>query len=728
MRIPLILNGVEYVSAMVDSGCECFGVISEALTSRLGLETLRVPTRRLDRAGVIVGKPIERIAFFKYDIDGYKAQGAAYVVPDWNKTLYLGRPWLDKEGVLVDAAKGQIVIRRAGGLVVPEEARRQYGAPMLELKGHTAIAALQTLGNVEAERDHVYLTSLAALDTILQDTLPINIARKESQRLPQELSRFQGLFSPEDAKDLPPHRGSLDHTIRLQRANDGSKKPLPWGALYNMPRDQLLELRRQLTVLLDKGWIRASSSSAGAPVLLVKKASGAWRFCVDYRALNKITETDRYPLPLIKETLRTLSGVQWFTKVDVRAAFHRLRMAAGDEPLTAFRTRFGLYEWLVCPMGLAGAPASFQRYINQALGPTLGDFATAYLDDVLIYSKGSRADHLGKVAEVLQKLQDAGLFLDPQKCAFAVKTVEYLGYVLEAGKSIRPNPEKLRAIREWEAPTTVKGVRSFLGFANFYRDFIPDFSELSAPLHRLTKKDAPFVWGPGEEQAFQQLKRTFIQSPVLEQWDPTRDTVVEADCSGFALGGCLSQRVDGILKPVAYHSAALSPAQRNYTIHDKELTAVVKCLQAWRAELQGLENPFTILTDHKNLEYFTSKRDLSERQHRCAEFLATFRYRLEYRPGRLAGRPDALSRRDQDGAHHIADQARLMIPVELAAIRTSGNAGTTPGCVRVFVDSYLQQLWEEALTQDTRYDYRLKAVERGDRTFGEEADTNSTLR
>ena len=210
-----------------------------------------------------------------------------------------------------------------------------------------------------------------------------------------------------------------------------------------MSRDQLLELRAQLTDLLDKGWIRASSSSAGSPVLLVKKASGGWRLCVDYRGLNKITVADRYPLPLIKETLRMLSGARWFTKVDVRAAFHKLRVANGDEAKTAFRTRFGLFEWLVCPFGLTGAPASFQRYINGALKEALGDFATAYLDDVLIYSGGSRADYFTKAKRVLTLLRDAQLNLDLKKSVFAAKEVCYLSYVIKAGRAIRLDLDKL---------------------------------------------------------------------------------------------------------------------------------------------------------------------------------------------------------------------------------------------------------------------------------------------
>lgn len=237
-----------------------------------------------------------------------------------------------------------------------------------------------------------------------------------------------------------------------------------------MSRDELLVLRKTLTDHLDKGWIRASSSPRGAPVLFVKKPGAGLRFCVDYRALNAITEKDRYPLPLIRETLRSISKSTWITKVDVRAAFHKLRFREGDEEKTAFRTRFGSFEWLVTPFGLQGAPAAFQRYINETLGEYLEIFCTAYLDDILIYTSESLDDHWEKVDAVFQRLNKAGLKLDPKKCDFAVKQTKYLGFIISLGDGIKVDPDKVEAIRSWEAPNTVKGVRSFLGFANFYRE------------------------------------------------------------------------------------------------------------------------------------------------------------------------------------------------------------------------------------------------------------------
>ncbi|XP_044723939.1 integrase core domain-containing protein [Hirsutella rhossiliensis] len=223
--------------------------------------------------------------------------------------------------------------------------------------------------------------------------------------------------------------------------------------------------------------------------------------------------------------------------------------------------------------------------MNSVLREWLDDFVTAYLDDVLIYSSGSKADHEAKVRRVLQALADAGLHLDPAKCEFSV--------------------QEQRAIREWEAPTTVKGVRSFLGFANYYRIFIPDYAKITQSLDALLKKGTAFHWGRAENEAFQELKRRFCESPVLKQWDPSLPTFLETDCSGYALGGVLSQEgPDGRRHACAFFSKRLSPAEYNYPIHDKEMLAIMRCLDNWNAELRSC-GPFTILTDHRNLEAST---------------------------------------------------------------------------------------------------------------------------
>ncbi|XP_044718021.1 reverse transcriptase (RNA-dependent DNA polymerase) domain-containing protein [Hirsutella rhossiliensis] len=402
---------------------------------------------------------------------------------------------------------------------------------------------------------------------------------------------------------------------------DGKEKEPPWGPLYGMSREELIVLRKTLTELLDKGFIRASSSPASAPVLF----------------------KDRYPLPLIDETLRSLSKAKWLTKLDVIAAFHKIRVEEGDEWKTAFRTRYGLYEWLVTPFGLTGAPATFQRYINHTLRDFLDEFCSAYIDDILIYSSGSLADHRNKVKQVLARLRNAGLQIDIDKCDFEAKSVKYLGFIVEAGKGIRVDPEKVQAIQQWQQPRSVKGVRSFLGFANYYRQFIPRFSNIAAPLTALTKKDAVFMWSKECEAAFEEMKSLLTSAPILAQWDPDRETIVETDSSGYVTGGALSQKGDdGIMRPVAFFSKKNAPAECNYPIHDKELLAIIRCLEHWDAELRSVKS-FTVWTDHLNLRYFTKKQQLSERQARWAETLSRYNFTIKHRLDSYRVRPGGFS-------------------------------------------------------------------------------------
>lgn len=411
--------------------------------------------------------------------------------------------------------------------------------------------------------------------------------------------------------------------------------------------------------------------------------------------------------------------------LDIIAAFHKIRVAEGEEWKTAFRTRYGLFEWLVTPFGLTGAPAIFQRYINWVLREYLDEFCSAYIDDILIFSSGSLTDHRDKVKKVLQRLREAGLQLDVVKCEFKVKTVRYLGFVIEAGIGITMEPEKVKAIIEWEAPHSTCGIRAFVGFANYYRRFIYNFSVLVAPLTELTKKGTPFKWGPEAQRAFEKLKVMFVTAPILAQFDPEKETILEADSSGWSVGGVLSQYDEkGELHPCAYFSKKNSPAECNYEIHDKELLAIIRCPEEWDAELRSVKD-FTILTDHKNLEYFMKVRQLTERQVRWSLILSRYKFKLMFRPGKLAGKPDALSRREQDIPKDASDErlqhrvAQLLKPEVLPTAESSLHVALVnlqppkPDEERPLIED----LWMTALEQDKSFEEIKDAIERGDRRF-----------
>jgi hypothetical protein len=459
--------------------------------------------------------------------------------------------------------------------------------------------------------------------------------------VPEEFHDFLPLFEEAVANQLPPHRKS-DHTIPLK---EGFQPP--FGPLYSLSRFELEALKKWLEENLKKGFIRASSSPSGAPILFVKKGDGSLRLCVDYRGLNEGTIKNRYPLPLLQETLMRLSKARYFTKLDVRNAYNLLRIAEGEEWKTAFRTRYGLYESLVMPFGLTNAPASFQNFINDALQPFLDRFATAYLDDILIYSD-TLEEHREHVRLVLEQLQKHGLHLKPEKCEFFRTEVKYLGLII-GREGIKMDPEKVRAVREWETPGKLFDVRSFLGFANFYRRFIYGYSDIVRPLTELTRKGRKWSWDPEHDAAFEHLKDAFASAPILQRFDFDKDIVVETDASDYVSAGVLSQvGDDGLLHPVAFFSKKHSPAECNYEIYDKELMAIIRCFEEWRAELQSSINPIKVLSDHKNLEYFMTNKLLSRRQARWAQFLSQFDFKIVYRPGKLGGKPDALTRRSGD--------------------------------------------------------------------------------
>ena len=469
-----------------------------------------------------------------------------------------------------------------------------------------------------------------------------NLKKKTDVRtlIPEEYHDLLSLFTKEAADNLPPHR-YVDHAIELE---EGAKPP--FGPLYNMSQLELEALQDYLKENLSKGFIRASKSSAASPVLFAKKADGSLRFCVDYRGLNAITKKNRYPLPLIDETLYRLRGAKYYTRLDLRSAFNLIRMKKGHEWLTAFRTRYGLFEYVVMPMGLTNAPATCQTYVNDTLREHLDVFCVCYLDDILIYSDDLES-HKRHVRLVLEKLLAAGLYVKPEKCEFHTQRTTFLGFVITP-KGVSMDPKKIQAVKEWETPTTVKELQCFLGFANFYRRFIKSYSRICNPLFRLLSKDVPWSWTEDCQKAFDSLVESFCSAPILRHYDPKLPTVVEVDASDSVIGGILSQIFDKRLHPIAYASRKMTPAECNYGIGDKELLAIVYAFEEWHQYLEGASDPVTVYTDHANLQTFMTKMKLSRRQVRWAQKLAEYNFVIVYRPGPKNVKADALTRRSGD--------------------------------------------------------------------------------
>lgn len=284
-----------------------------------------------------------------------------------------------------------------------------------------------------------------------------------------------------------------------------------------------------------------------------------------------------------------------------------------------------------------------------------------YLDDILIYSK-TMQEHIEVVNQVLQKLKENDLYLKPEKCKFHKTQTEFLGLIISEG-NIGMDPIKLKGVADWPTPRKLKDVQGFMGFANFYRRFIKDFSEIARPLNNLTKKDVPWTWDEEHEKAFQGLKSAFLEAPILKMPDPEKPYRMECDASNFATGAILSQQYGDTWHPVAYHSKSFNETERNYEIHDKELGAIIKALGDWQHYLEGQGIPVEIWTDHKNLEYFMKAQNITRRQARWALFLSRFDFTLHHKPGKLSTKPDALSRRPDHFKNDADDnQARIVLP------------------------------------------------------------------
>ncbi|GJZ22418.1 putative nucleotidyltransferase, ribonuclease H [Tanacetum coccineum] len=360
-----------------------------------------------------------------------------------------------------------------------------------------------------------------------------------------------------------------------------------------------------LVELQDYGFIRPNHSPWGAPMLFVKKKDSSFRMCIDYRELSKLTVKNLYPLPRIDDLLDQLQGLCYFSKIDLRSGYHQLRVHEEDIPKTAFRTRYGHFEFTVMPFGLTNAPAVFMDLMNRVCKPYLDKFVIVFIDDILIYSK-SKEDHEVHLRLVLELLKKERLFAKFSKCEFWLQEVHFLGHVVNSN-GIHVDPSKIEAVKNWKAPKTPSEIRSFLGLA-----------------------------GVEQEEAFQTLKDNLCNAPILSLPDGAEDFVVYCDASNQGLGCVLMQRG----KVIAYASRQLKIHEKNYTTHDLELGAVVFALKIWRHYLYGKKS--VIYTDHKSLQHIFNQKELNMCQRRWIELFSDYDCEIHYHPGKANVVADAF--------------------------------------------------------------------------------------
>ncbi|GJT35416.1 putative nucleotidyltransferase, ribonuclease H [Tanacetum coccineum] len=348
---------------------------------------------------------------------------------------------------------------------------------------------------------------------------------------------------------------------------------------------------------------------------------------------------NQYPLPRIDDLFDQLQGSSVYSKIDLRSGYHQLRVRNEDIPKTAFRTRYGHYEFQVMPFGLTNAPAVFMDLMNRVCRPYLDKFVIVFIDDILIYSK-TKEEHDVHLRLILELLKKEELYAKFSKCDFWLSKVQFLGHVIDS-KGIHVDPAKIESIKDWESPKTPTEIRQFLGLAGYYRRFIEGFSKIAKPMTKLTQKSVKFNWGEKEETAFQTLKQKLCSAPILALPEGSENFVVYCDASHKGLGAVLMQKE----KVIAYASRQLKIHEKNYTTHDLELGAVVFALKMWRHYLYGTK--CVVFTDHKSLQHILDQKELNMRQRRWLELLSDYDCELRYHPGKANVVADALSRKSR---------------------------------------------------------------------------------
>ena len=414
---------------------------------------------------------------------------------------------------------------------------------------------------------------------------------------------------------------------------------------YRLPFRHRQEIDRQIQKLEEDNIIAPSKSPWNAPLLVVPKKPDEngvvkYRVCVDFRKLNQISTGDAYPLPNITEILDQLGKSQYYTTLDLAQGYHQVKMHPDHCQKTAFSTDRGHFEFLRVPFGLKGAPATFQRLMNSVLTGLNGIKAFVYLDDIIVYALNLE-DHSRKLKEVFNRLRESNLKLQPSKCSFMRKEVNYLGHVI-TDKGVRPNPQKIECVVKFPTPTNAKEIKSFLGLSGYYRRFVQNYGQIAKPLTSLLKKDIPFHWSDLCQEAFDKLKAILTKEPLLKYPDFEQPFNLTCDASNFAIGCILSQGPIGNDPPIAYASRTLNKAEQNYNTTEKELCAIVWGVKQYRPYLYGQK--FNIITDHRALSWLFNVKDPGSRLIRWRLKLEEYEYEIHYKPGVNNTNADALSR------------------------------------------------------------------------------------
>ena len=610
---------------LVDSG-STHNFLDVNVAKKLGCKLEKVGPMRVDVAN---GSSLSCVAECKglaWTLQGTKFITDVLILPLGNCDMVLGVQWLETLGEI----KWDFKELRMEFQVQGKKHVLRGSTSQVELK---AISSKQMgkLLNCSAECSLIQINCMHLEKNGNSQCFANSVNVEQQVEVPKEvqllLNRYDHLF--QEPKQLPPHRNH-DHQIPLKEGVSAvNVRPYRHSTL------QKDVVERMTQELLENGLIQPSTSPFSSPVVLVKKKDGTWRMCIDYRELNKGTVKDKYPIPVIEELLDELYGSVLFSKIDLRAGYHQIRMHPPDVYKTAFRTHDGHYEFLVMPFGLTNAPATFQSLMNDIFRPYLRKFVLVFFDDILIYSRTLQA-HLQQLECVFKLLEQHSLFAKKSKCYFAQPKVEYLGHYISA-EGVATDYKKIEAVQKWPTPQNISQLRGFLGLTGYYRKFVKGYGCICKPLTELLKKDK-FEWSEKAESAFQELKEMMISSPVLALPDYSQEFVIETDASNTGIGAVLMQGGH----PLAYISKALSLRHQGLSVYEKELLAIVYAVKKWHHYLHGRH--FVIRTDHHSLKYLLQQRITFPGQHTWLTKLMGYDYEINYKKGRENVVADALSR------------------------------------------------------------------------------------
>ena len=462
-----------------------------------------------------------------------------------------------------------------------------------------------------------------------------DLTERQQAEFQDLLNKHNTLFAKTDRE--------LGRTDLVEMEIDTGDHPPIHQRPYRSPLSQRTVIEQHVNDMLSADVIKSSSSPWASPLVTVPKKDGTTRFCVDYRKLNNVSVRNAYPLPNIDDIFTHLGNAKFYSCLDLKSGYWQIRMADKDKAKTAFTSHLGLFEFNVMPFGLTNAPSVFQELMNKVLSGVRNRYAIAYLDDVIVFSE-TFDDHLEHLRDVFQRLENAGLKLKRSKCDFFKRKVHYLGHIISA-QGIEPDPEKIAVIKGLQPPKTVRDVRAFIGMANFYRKFIPNFAEIAKPMTNLTRHNARFFWGPEEQGAFDVLKEKLTQAPVLAYADPALSYKLYTDASEQAVGAVLTQVTPEGERVIQYISHKLKDGPRKWPVIEREAFAIVYAIAKLRHFLLG--SRFTVYTDHKPLRTLFTSEMRNTRVQKWAVLINEYGCNIEYFPGKKNVCADMMSRAPQ---------------------------------------------------------------------------------